>query len=112
MKRNTTGNVFSANLKSVLKERGLTAKATAKGSNVSTSTFGQWINGATPLDLEAVYRVATFLNVDFTWLLTGKVSPTAPPTLSDLFTVADDPELSGIYSIEVKRLKLKKGSVL
>ncbi|WP_168196521.1 helix-turn-helix domain-containing protein [Bdellovibrio sp. ZAP7] len=107
MKRNTSGTVFSMNLKTVLKEKKLTAKAVAKGAEISPSTFGQWINGAAPMDLQAVYRLARFLNVDFTWLLTGKFSQPVVPALQDFFTFADASELSGIYSIEVKKLKPK-----
>lgn len=112
IKRNTSGAVFAANLKSILKERGLTAKAVAKGSKISPSTLGQWINGAAPLDLLAVYRLASFLNVDFTWLLTGKENPANTPELKDLFNITDASDLEGIFLIQAKRLQPKKGTAL
>lgn len=107
-KRNTAGSVFSANLKTILKDRGLTAKAAAAIAEISPSTFGQWVNGATPLDMEAVFRFARGVNVDFAWLLTGKSEPSKTPSISDLFETSDVPDMSGIFLIEAKRLKVKQ----
>ncbi|WII72156.1 hypothetical protein QJS83_16965 [Bdellovibrio sp. 22V] len=106
-KRISTGNIFAANLKKVLKERGLSARAGAEIAGVPSSTFNMWTSGSVPENHEAVYRFAKGVGVSFQWLLIGKEEP--PPTISitDLYDVSAEPDLSGIFLIEAKRLKPK-----
>lgn len=106
-KRTSTGNIFAANLKKVLDQRGLSARAGAEVAGVPNSTFSAWLGGAAPLDLESVYRFAKGVGVDFQWLLLNKTEP--PPTISitDLYDVSAEPDLSGLFQVELRRLKPK-----
>lgn len=106
-KRTSTGNIFAANLKKVLKDRGLSARAGAEIAGVPSSTFNMWTSGSVPENHEAVYRFAKGVGVSFQWLLIGKEEP--PPTLNitDLYDLIAEPEMSGLFQIELRRLKPK-----
>ncbi|WP_374032203.1 helix-turn-helix domain-containing protein [Bdellovibrio bacteriovorus] len=107
-KRTTTGPIFAANLKLVLKERGLSSRAGAEIAGVPASTFSQWLAGTVPLDLESVHRFAKGVGVDFQWLLIGKTEPPPVVSIKDFYDVSDEPDLSGVFLIEAKRLKPKQ----
>lgn len=91
-----------------MEERKLTSKLAAEMAEVPRSTFGEWLNGATPTDLEAVARFAQKLGVSFEFLLLGKVVTQQPQDIKDLFEIADETSMSGLFQIEIKRLKPKK----
>lgn len=106
-KRNTTGAVFATNLKKVMGERGLTGRAAAEIANVAPSTFNMWLSGSAPQDLDAVLRFSRGVNCDFQWLLTGKKEPIQLPDIAELYDIVDEANLSGLFLISAKRLRLK-----
>lgn len=109
-KKKTEKSIFSKNLAKVLKERKLTQRAIAEIAGVNPSVVNEWLNGNTPNSMDAVLRISESLNVDFQWLLTGENSRTnlKDISLSELFEMEDEPSFSGVFQIEMKRLKRKK----
>lgn len=99
---------FAVNLKKILEERNITAKAAAQLAQIPNSTLGHWLSGVIPQDLEAVHRLAVALDVDFQFLLLGKRSPVKHHSVEELFEIADEATMSGLFQIEIKRLKPKK----
>ena len=91
-----------------MEERRLTPKIAAELAEVPRSTFGEWLNGASPTDLEAVARFAQKLGVSFEYLLLGKVVTQAAPDIKEIFDVAEETSLSGLFQIEIKRLTPKR----
>lgn len=100
---------FAKNLKSLMTDRELTIKAVAEISGVSTSVVGDWLSGSVPHDLTRVSKLASTLQCDFQWLLTGERTPTKSKelVLADVFDIESDPAFTGIFMIEAKRLKKK-----
>ncbi len=98
-------SVFAKNLACLMEERGITQRALAEMAGVRVSVIHGWVTGASPSDYGAVLKLAKGLNLDFQFLLTGEsVLNTGALALSDLFHVETDPNLSGIYQIEAKKL--------
>ena len=109
--RKKKDSIFSANLKTLLKERNITQKQAADLAGVSQSSMNDWINGASPTEMNGVLKLATALRTDFQFLLTGVRSlPTSieDASLSDLFNIEDESTFSGVFQIEAKRLTRKK----
>jgi transcriptional regulator with XRE-family HTH domain len=109
-KKNGTKSIFAKNLEKLLKERGLTQKSLASIAGVSPSTMNEYLNGNQPQNMSAVLKICESLQVDFQWLLTGENSRSnlKDISLAELFDMADEPDFSGIFQIELKRLKRKK----
>ena len=108
-KKRTTLGPFATNLKRILEERRITAKAASELAQIPNSTLGQWLAGAAPLDLEAVNRLAIALDVDFQFLVLGKAAPPKAQRSEDFFEIENEASLSGLFQIEIKRLKPKTG---
>lgn len=109
MKRSGPG-LFGTNLSKILKERGISARAASSLAEIPQSTLSQWLGGSAPTDMEAVYRLAKALDVDFTFLLLGRTDRQPKlRRLEDLFEVSDEASMSGLFRIEIKRLKPKLG---
>lgn len=100
---------FAINLTRLLKEKKVSARAAAKIAQVPPSTLAQWLEGVTPLDLEAVHRIATHFDVDFQFLLLGKMPKQAAPKIEDLYDISSEASLAGLFQIEIKRLIPKGG---
>lgn len=100
---------FAINLARLLKEKKISARAAAKIAQVPPSTLAQWLEGVTPLDLEAVHRLSVHFEMDFQFLLLGKMPKQAAPKVEDLFDVASEASLAGLFQIEIKRLIPKGG---
>ena len=100
--------MFCQNLKKVMKERSLSGRATAEIAGVAQSTFSQWMSGAQPNDLQAVHRLAVGLKISFSWLLLGVDEPQPTRSLEDLYDISSEPDLSGIFLLEAKRLRPKQ----
>lgn len=105
-KRITTGKIFAENLKTVLDQRDLSAKQAALLAGVPASTLSQWLGGSMPLDMESVYRFCQATGTDFQWLLVNKTEP-LKASIEDVFEYAEEPSISGIFIVELKRLKPK-----
>lgn len=109
-KRKKEQSPFPKILSKILKDRRITLAEAAKGCGVSTSTIADWCNGTSPQDLMAVKRLSRFLNISFSYLLTGEkddVGISTSNNLSDLFE--EGPELyEGYAQIIIKKLVPKK----
>lgn len=100
--------IFAKNLNAVLKARKISARAAASLANVSASTMADWLTGASPKNLFAVLRLSKSLGVSFSWLLIGDEDNSHNPTqLEDLVAREERPIVSGIYYVEIKKIKLK-----
>lgn len=111
MKKKVAKSIFATNLEKLLKERKLTQKMLADLIGASPSTLNEWIkDGKQPQSMDAVLRICESLKVDFQWLLTGQNSRTnlKDISLSELFEVSEEPDFSGVFQIEMKRLVRKK----
>lgn len=116
MKKNngtTASSVFARNLQLVLKQNSLSQREAAKLAKVSASTLNSWTAGRIPsTSLDGAHRLATALGVDFAWLLLG-IEPLQQEqkrqSIYDVLEIAEDsePVVSGIYAIELKRVRLK-----
>lgn len=103
---------FAKNLKAILAERALSQTAAATIAGVSPATLNDWLHStAVPNDLISIQRLCRALNCDFEWLLTGSQSKIniKEIALAELFESESDPSFSGIFQIEAKRLRIKRG---
>ncbi len=107
-KRQKLRSIFGEQLEKIAHERQLSHRKLAEMAGVSTSVIGSWmgIGGAAPSDLTKVKRLADALCVDFGWLILGE--HTNQVSISDVFKETADPNLSGYYRVEVKKLVLRK----
>lgn len=103
--RNSTVSPFSVVMRKLMEERKLNAKLAADMAGVARSTFSEWLNGAVPSNLDAIANLAMKLGVSFEYLLLGKVVTQQPQDIKDIFEIADETSMSGLFQIEIKRLK-------
>lgn len=109
-RRKKTSSPFSGNLKALLLERGINQKSAADIMGISVSVVHDWLQGTYPNDPMPLLKLCKAINCDFQWLLTGQRStPIATDNLQEIFDIEDEPDFSGIFKIEAKRLKVKKG---
>lgn len=104
-------STFARNLQSLLDERDISQRAAAEIAGISVSTINDWLAGSTPKSMDAVLKLAKGLNCDFQWLLTGEASLKSESenlNLSQLFSIEDEPSLSGLFMVELKRLTRRK----
>lgn len=103
---------FAKNLKAILTERGISQTAAASIAGVSPATLNDWLHAsAVPNNLISIQKLCRAMNCDFEWLLTGSQSKVdfKEIALTELFESESDPSFSGIFQIEAKRLRVKKG---
>lgn len=95
---------FPKILSKLLKEKNVTIAQAAMACGVSPSTISDWKEGASPEDYLAVQRLAQFLEVSFSYLLTGKNEiQGTKPSLADVFE--DGGEIyDGYAHIVIKKL--------
>lgn len=107
--RKKVKTMFSENLAMIVKERGITQKTLAEIAGVNRSVINSWLSGVVPQDLNAVLKISKSLKLDFQYLLTGEHSNFSPKDLqiSEIFDVEIDPDFSGIFMLEAKRLRKK-----
>lgn len=109
--RKKVESVFAKNLKTILNERGISQRAAAAIADVGTSTVNDWLAGVNPNDLQAVHKLAKGLQVDFAWLVLGIVPErikTNEMALNEIFEIEIEPNLSGLFLLEAKRLKRRE----
>ena len=95
---------FSKILRALLKEKKITIAQAAKASGVSPSTISDWKEGASPENYLAVQKLAEFLEVSFSFLLTGNnETRESPPSITEVF---DEGEFlfDGVAQVTIKRL--------
>jgi transcriptional regulator with XRE-family HTH domain len=109
-RKKQTTSPFSKILKSLSKERGLTIRELANAAGVSPSTINDWQSGSSPEDYLAVKKLADYLGVSFSFLLTGqeeKKNLNQQPTVTEVF--GDGGMLfDGFAKITIQRLIPRK----
>lgn len=103
--KNTELSPFATNLRRLLAERKLNAAHLARLVGIAPPTLHGWMNGTAPTDLLVVLRLSETLGVDFQELVTG-ISPTV--SFDHAFELEKDPVLGGFYSVEFRKIILKK----
>lgn len=108
-KREKAETPFTKNFNKILRERRLSIKQVAELMGLPYTTAVGIAGGATPTDMEAISRFCTALNVDFEWLLTGKIKnfDASQIPLDQIFEEERESSFSGIYKIEAKKLLVK-----
>ena len=105
---------FPKMLKKLLKDRSITQKQAASLAGVTESVLSDWISGCAPQNLIAVKRLAKSLGVSVSYLLFGESDDGFKISLEELIKAEDAPVMSGLYKIELTKIKiaehlLKKG---
>lgn len=103
---------FAKNLKAILAERGLSQTAAASIAGVSPTVLNDWLHSTSvPNNLLAIQRLCRAINCDFEFLLTGSQTKLnlKEIALTELFESEADLSFSGIFQIEAKRLRVRKG---
>lgn len=95
--------LFPKMLKKLLKDKSINQKEAASLAGVAESVMSDWVNGAVPRDLLATKRLAKSLEVSVSYLLFG-VSDEI--NLEELIQTEDAPIISGIYSLELRKIKI------
>lgn len=110
VKKKSGSSLFSKNLASVIKNRGISQKAISEIAGVSASTVSEWLAGNQPADLGAVLKLCSALKLDFQWMMTGVHSSPNINNLDidDLFTSEEVPTATGVFEITMRRLIRKK----
>ncbi|MGZ6288790.1 MAG: hypothetical protein ACXWQO_11440 [Bdellovibrionota bacterium] len=102
---------FTKNFAHLLKEKGCTHRHAAEIAGLAPSVISGWTAGSIPHDLKALLKITETLNADFQFILTGVSSNSIPPSrIHELFEAEIHPELTGLFMVEVKRLRKRKGS--
>ena len=106
--------LFPKMLKKLLKDRSITQKQAASLAGVTESVLSDWISGCAPQNLIAVKRLAKSLGVSVSYLLFGESDDGFKISLEELIKAEDAPVMSGLYKIELTKIKiaehlLKKG---
>lgn len=115
---------FRHQLNEVMLDHNLSLDAVAKICGVSKSVVFDWTQGAIPQDFSKILKLCKACEVDFQWLMTGerptREHPSSAPqkkhfSLDDIcldpsVMVDADPEFSGIFLVEMKRIRKRKPS--
>lgn len=88
-----------------MEEKGVTIRKTAEATKISSSTLNSWRSGSAPEDYLAVKRLADFLEVSFSFLLTGEDENRKSSELSISEVLKESDVLfDGFAKITVQRL--------
>jgi transcriptional regulator with XRE-family HTH domain len=98
---------LAVNLKRILEERGISARAAAELAQIPPSTLSQWLAGINPTDMKAVNRLAVALNIEFHFLVLGEPAPSKQHKMEDHFEIENEASMSGLFEISIRRLKPK-----
>lgn len=100
---------FTKNFVNLLKEKKCSHRKAAEIAGVAPSVISNWTAGSTPNNLAALLRLTEALGADFQFILTGIRSDAVPiHRLGEIFEVEDQPNLTGIFQMEIRRLKLRR----
>jgi transcriptional regulator with XRE-family HTH domain len=104
----TLDNHWGKRLQSILTERSITVREAGRICQVSPSVISGWLKGNSPADLVIIKRLSEYLDVSFSWLLTGSYEKAAKmPSLSELFS--EQQYFDGYARIRIDRLVPRKG---
>lgn len=112
-RRKSGFTAFQTNLESVRVERKLTLRQLADLAQLPHSTVFGWVNGASPYEIDAIYRLSKALKVDFQWLMVGQkaIHDSSGLDLEDFFEEDPGNEFEGIYRIRATKM-VPKGTSL
>lgn len=101
-------SILAKNLRRLMQERGISTRVAAQMAGTPQSTIQDWLSGASPSDLNKVYKLAQSLGVSFSYLCLGiHESPVFDELpLSALFD--EQPAFDGVFRISATRLIQKK----
>lgn len=108
--KNAALKILSANLRKVLSDRSLSARAGAAIAGVPVTTFTAWVNGTSlPMDPLALQRFCSYAGVSFEWLCTGKIETVWPEKFDEKQFELSSGEsvLRGVFFIEAKKIRMK-----
>jgi len=86
-KKKTERSTFSKIFEQLLEEKNLSLSTVSSKTGVPRTTLQYWVTGNNPEDYTAVKRLAEFLNVSLSFLLTGSEEKTkeSPTSLAEMF---------------------------
>ncbi len=86
-KKKTDRSTFSKILEQLLEEKKLSLSTVSSKTGVPRTTLQYWVTGNNPEDYAAVKRLAEYLNVSLSFLLTGveEKAKSSPSTLAEMF---------------------------
>jgi transcriptional regulator with XRE-family HTH domain len=100
---------FTKNFNRLLKETGCSHRQAAALAGVSPSVISGWTAGSVPNDPNALLKITEALKADFQYILTGKPTDTvSSQRIGEIFDIEDQPNLTGIFQLELRRLKLRR----
>jgi transcriptional regulator with XRE-family HTH domain len=73
------------NLRKIISDRGLTVRELAEAVGIKRSTLSDWLAGASPRDLNEVYRLSKHLGISLEALLFNEPMESVQPTFVDLY---------------------------
>lgn len=111
--RKRVDSPFPKNLKQVQEEKGLSLRAIAAICKVKPNVVHGWLHGSQPQNLDSILRLCVATEVDFQWLLTGvrKEAKAGKLRLEDHFDIEPEQELSGLFIVDIRRLRPKSGNI-
>ncbi len=103
-RKKNTSQIFSQNLKQLLKQKNLTQKQLSKMTKICPSVINDWCNGTVPYDHCRILKIAEVLDTDFQKLLTSVPSKREIPN-DELCSTVHEIELpAGTYRIVLKKI--------
>ena len=101
---------FAKILRQLMVERQITVREAADIAGVGTSTIDNWRSGALPEDYSAVRRLAHYLGVSFSFLLTGEEDSRGEGKMPAISEVFDDGGalFDGYAKITIQRIIPRK----
>ncbi len=96
---------FAKILMRLMSEKNISVPKAASVAGVSSSTISDWRGGTTPEDYLAVQKLANYMGVSLSFILTGKEdnSTRSVPAIEEVFELGDE-LFDGFAQISIKRL--------
>jgi len=102
---------FTKNFANLLRENKCSHRRAAKIAGVAPSVISGWTAGSMPNNPVALLRITEELHADFQFILTGvSTNPVSKNRISEIFDMDEHPELTGIFLLEAKRLRVRKAA--
>jgi len=100
---------FTKNFANLLRENRCSHRRAAKIAGVAPSVISGWTAGSMPNNPVALLKITEELQADFQFILTGvSTNPISKNRISEIFDMDEHPELTGLFVLEAKRLRIKK----
>ena len=96
---------FSARLKEVLKEKGMTQTELAKVTNLSKSAISEWLSGKYEPKQDKIYLIAEKLSVSPSWLFGVSDIKEIKPTILEVYNQLEEPRQKYVYDVAEQQLE-------